>query len=47
MAQAYKNVNFSKQDWHSDEYGSRNPVTQKTFEREYATSIVKRVTDGE
>ena len=29
MAQVNKNVIFSKQDWHSDDFGLRNPVIHK------------------
>ena len=30
VAQVYKR-SFSKQDWHSDDFGLRSPVMQKTF----------------
>ena len=31
MTQAYKKCHLSKQDWHSDDFGSRSPVIKKTF----------------
>ena len=34
---------FRNQDWHSDDFGSRNPVFQIFFLRKCATSIVERV----
>ena len=34
---------FSKQHWHSDDFGLRSPVIQKQNQRKCATSIVERV----
>ena len=31
MAQVYRSSHFSGQDWHSDDFGFRTPVTQKAF----------------
>ena len=43
MDRVYKTFFFRNQDWYSVDFGSRNPVLQKTKQRKYATSIVKRV----
>ena len=42
MAQVYEHVIFSEQDMHSDNFGLRSPVIQKTVQRKCATSIVER-----
>ena len=43
IAQEHKNVIFSKQDWHYDDFGLlRNPIIQETFWRKCATSSVER-----
>ena len=40
---AYKNAIFETRYWHSDDFGLRSPVIQKTFQRKCGTSIVERV----
>ena len=45
IAQVCKKSHFSKQDGHSDDFGLRSPVIQKTFERKCATFILERVAD--
>ena len=42
-AKGIQKCHFSKQDRHSDDFGLRNAVIQKTFSRKCATSIVERV----
>ena len=41
--QIYKTCHFSKEDWPSDDFRSRNHVIRKPYWRKYATSIVERV----
>ena len=41
-SEVYKIKFVSEQDWHSDDFGFRNPVIQKTFLRKCATSVAER-----
>ena len=43
IGQVYKNNHFLKRDWHSDDFGLRNPAIQKRVKQKCATSIVERV----